>query len=250
MYRICKVYVRLRWWISGAESSQFMARLQIHPANKGTADGRLAYLLAGDSMMVKRGIALIAASALLVAAGCRIQVDKNADGKDKNVKIDTPMGGLHVRTNQTAAADVGLPVYPGAQVAADKDGDKAADVHMGFGEWQLRVKVVTYRTSDAQDKVIAFYQKALGRYGDVVQCDGNHSVGNLTVTREGLDCSEDKSNARFKISDDDMQKSLRAGSRRHQHIFAVQKTDGTGTKFTLVELQLPAGISEDAKDSN
>jgi hypothetical protein len=199
--------------------------------------------------MVKRGIAVIAAGVLLVVAGCRIQVDKNEDGKDKNVKIDTPMGGLHVRTNQTSAADVGLPVYPGAQIAPDKDGDKAADVHLGFGEWQLRVKVVTYRTPDSQDKVMAFYQKALGRYGDVVQCDGDHATGSPTVTREGLDCSDDKSKAHVHISDD-TQISLKAGSRRHQHIFAIHNTDGAGTRFSLVELQLPSGISEDAKDSN
>ena len=199
--------------------------------------------------MLKLGIAVIAAGALLVVAGCRIQVDKNEDGKDKNVKIDTPMGGLHVRTNQTSAADVGLPAYPGAQVASDKDGDKAADVHLGFGDWQLRVKVVTYRTPDAQDKVMAFYQKALGRYGDVIQCDGDHATGNLSVTREGLDCSDDRSKAHVQISDD-TRISLKAGSRRHQHIFAVQNNNGEGTRFSLVELQLPSGISEDAKDSN
>jgi hypothetical protein len=199
-------------------------------------------------MMRKWGIALLALSALL-AAGCRIQVDKNGNGKEKNVKIDTPLGGLHVRADQTSAADVGLPVYPGAQIASDKDGDKSADVHMGFGEWQLRVKVVTYKTSDSQDKVVTFYKKALGRYGDVIQCDGDHTAVGPSVTREGLDCSDDQSKAHVHVSDD-TQMSLKAGSRRHQHIFAVQKNDSTGTRFSLVELQLPEGVSEDAKDSN
>jgi hypothetical protein len=199
--------------------------------------------------MVKRGLALIAAAAIFTTAGCRIQVDKNDNGKDKNVKIDTPLGGLHVRTNQTSAADVGLPVYPGAQIAADHDGDKAADVHMGFGEWQLRVKVVTYRTPDSQDKVMAFYRKALGRYGDVIECDGNHAVGSLSVTREGLDCSDDQGKVHVNISQD-MHASLKAGSKRHQHIFAVQNSEGGDTHFSLVELQLPGGISEESDDSN
>jgi hypothetical protein len=190
-----------------------------------------------------------AAAAILLLAGCRIQVDKNGDGKDKNVKIDTPLGGLHVRADQTSAADVGLPVYPGAQIAADKDGDKSADVHMGFGEWQLRVKVVTYKTPDAQDKVIPFYQKALGRYGDVIECDGHHAVNGPSVTHEGLDCSDDQSKAKIHIGDDDMM-SLKAGSRHHQHIFAIQKNDGSGTRFSLVELQLPEGLSDSSKDSN
>jgi hypothetical protein len=199
--------------------------------------------------MRKREIALVAGWALLAMAGCRIQVDKNGDGKDKNVKIDTPLGGLHVRAGQTAAADVGLPTYPGAQIAPDKDGDKSADVHLGFGEFQLRVKVVTYRTTDDQDKVVAFYQKALGRYGDVIECDGQHAVGSPSVTHEGLDCSDDQSKAHVKISDDPLL-SLKAGSKRHQHIFAVQKNDGSGTRFSLVELQLPAAVEKESQESN
>ena len=47
---------------------------------------------------MKRSILPVLALALLVTSGCRIQVDKSKDGEDKNVKIDTPMGGLHVKT--------------------------------------------------------------------------------------------------------------------------------------------------------
>jgi hypothetical protein len=101
---------------------------------------------------MKRCILPIMALALLATSGCRIQVDKSKDGEDKNVKIDTPMGGLHVKTNDLSAADVGLPVYPGAQIVPDHDNDKAADIHMGFGKWQLRVKVVNYQTSDARTR--------------------------------------------------------------------------------------------------
>src|SRR5690242_6951627 len=98
---------------------------------------------------MKKTLALCAAAGLLLlASGCHFQENKNADGTEKSVKIDTPLGGLHVRSGDTNAADVGLPVYPGATIAPDKDGDKSADVHMGFGQWQLRVKVVNYQTSD------------------------------------------------------------------------------------------------------
>ena len=197
-----------------------------------------------------RELAVVIACGVLALAGCRIQVDKNQDGKDKNVKIDTPLGGLHVRADQTAAADVGLPTYPGAQVSPDdKDGNRSADVHVGFGEWQLRVKVVTYQTPDSQDKVVTFYHKALGRYGDVIECNGRNPVGTPAVTREGLDCSDDQSKAHVKISENTLL-SLKAGSRRHQHIFAVQKNDGPGTRFTLVELQLPEGLEKESQESN
>jgi len=205
-------------------------------------------LFAGAAVMMK---ALAAGSTLclILATGCRIQVDKNKDGHDKNVKIETPLGGLHVRADQTSAADVGLPAYPGAHIAPDKDGDKSADVHLGFGEWQLRVKVVTYDSGDPQDKVVAFYQKALGRYGDVIRCEGDQPVGTPASTREGLTCSDDKGNSHVHVSDgSDL--TLKAGSRHHQHIFAVKKSTGTGTQFSLVELQLPEGTDKDANESN
>lgn len=195
---------------------------------------------------MKKALVLIAAAALLLTAGCRVQVDKNGDGRDKNVKIDTPLGGLHVRSGNTSAADVGLPVYPGAMIAPDKDGDKSADVHLGFGEWQLRVKVVNYRTSDSQDKVLAFYQKALGRYGDVIRCQGDQAVGTPTATQEGLNCAEGNGKGHVDLSSD---LTLKAGSRHHQHILGIEKKDGSGTRFALIELQLPAAIDKDSAKS-
>lgn len=199
--------------------------------------------------MKRELMACAVALTLMTTAGCRLQVDKSEDGKDKNVKIDTPLGGLHVKADQTTASDVGLPVYPGATVTSDKDGDKSADVHLGFGDWQLRVRAVTYTTTDSQDKVLAFYQKALGRYGDVVRCKGKEAVGTPVATREGLNCADDDSKKHIHINDDgDL--SLKAGSRHHQHIFSVQKSDGGGTKFALVELQLPSSVSDDDKDAN
>lgn len=191
-------------------------------------------------------------SVLLPATGCHVQVDKGQNGEDKNVRIDTPLGGLHVRSDQTSAADLGLPVYPGAQIAPDRDGDKSADVHLGFGQWQLRVKVVTYSTPDSQDKVLAYYKKTMGRFGDVVECDGDHAVGTPSVTSEGLSCHEDsRANIRINgdggnLADDDSGLTLRAGSRHHQHILAF-KTTASGTRFSLIELELPGGLDENAK---
>lgn len=193
-------------------------------------------------------------SALLGAAGCHVQVDKGQNGEDKNVKIDTPIGGLHVRSDQTSASDLGLPVYPGAQIAPDREGDKSADVHFGFGQWQLRVKVVTYSTTDPQDKVISFYKSAMGRFGAVLECDGDHAVGTPSVTGEGLTCRED-SHSHININgnidgiSDDSGLTLRAGSRHHQHILAF-KTTGSGSKFSLVDLELPAGLEESKSSSS
>lgn len=194
------------------------------------------------------------AAALFSVAGCHVQVDKDKNGDDKNVKVDTPLGGLHVRANETTAADLGLPDYPGATISPDHDGDKSADVHMGFGHFQMRIRVVTYVSSDDQKKVLAFYKNAMGRFGDVIECDGNHPVGTPTITAEGLSCREDNhvhvnTDGDYHGLDDETGLTLRAGSKRHQHILAF-KTTSQGTKYSLVDLELPEGLAELGSDTS
>jgi hypothetical protein len=180
-------------------------------------------------------------------AGCRVQVDKGGNGEQKKVQVDTPFGGIHVNTDQTSAADLGLPTYPGANIVKDKDNDKSADIHLGFGEWELRVKVVNFSTPDSQDKVVAFYKNALTRYGDVITCQGNTPVGTPAVTSEGLTCADDKDNTstvqidRGDYGSGENGLELKAGSKRHQHIVGFQGSASGETRFALVALDLPAG---------
>ena len=203
---------------------------------------------------ISKTMGLLAALALAAGiAGCRVHVDKGANGEDKDVQVDTPFGGVHVNTDQTTASDLGLPVYPGAVSAKGDDNHKSADVHMGFGEWQLRVRAVSYTTPDPEDKVIAFYRKALARYGDVITCKGDTPVGTPTRTAEGLTCDDDKKGAQVKIDHEDFgshSQELKAGSRRHEHIVGFEKPEDGKTKFELVALDLPGGITGDSDKSD
>ncbi|MGA9063501.1 MAG: hypothetical protein WB341_17800 [Terracidiphilus sp.] len=191
-------------------------------------------------------------------AGCRVHVDKGANGEDKTVQVDTPFGGIHVNTDQTTAADLGLPVYPGAQIVKDKDNDKSADIHMGFGEWELRVKVVNYSAPDSQDKVVAFYKKALTRYGDVIACQDNAPVGTPKATSEGLTCNDnhhpqvkvDNNGQSYGYQSGSSGFELRAGSERHQHIVGFQSSAPGQTRFALVALDLPAATGNDSGKSD
>jgi hypothetical protein len=187
-------------------------------------------------------------------AGCRVHVDKDAQGGDKNVQVDTPFGGVHVNTDQTSAADLGLPAYPGAQQVKDDEKDQSADVHLGFGEWQLRVREVSYGTGDAQEKVVAFYKSALGRYGDVITCQGQTPVGTPTRTSEGLTCEDDK-RAKVQIDHGDSGSSedsleLKAGSKHRQHIVGFEKPKDGQTRFSLVELELPNDVNQSSGKSD
>ena len=185
--------------------------------------------------------------AVLAMAGCRVHVDKDASGKEKTVQVDTPLGGVHVNTDQTSAADLGLPVYPGAEPVKDDDKHKSADVHLGFGEWQLRVKAVTYGTHDSKEQVTAFYKKALTRFGDVITCQGNSPVGTPTATHEGLTCEDNGKNGKVKLDDSDFKQDfqLKAGSKRHQHIVGFEDSKGGQTRFALMAIDLPANMDND-----
>lgn len=206
---------------------------------------------------MRNAAGLLAGLALLAGTtGCfRVHVDKDANGDDKNVQVDTPFGGVHVNTDQTSAADLGLPVYPGAQAIKGDDKHKSADVHLGFGEWELRVRAVSYGSPDSQDKVTAFYKKALGKYGDVITCQGHSAVGTPTETSQGLTCADDGNSANVKIdhkdygtSDDSLE--LKAGSKRHQHIVGFENSEGGQTRFALVALDLPAGLDKKSGKSD
>lgn len=188
-------------------------------------------------------------------AGCRIQTEKGANGQDKKVQVDTPFGGIHVNTDQTTATDLGLPVYPGATVVKGDDDHKSADVHVGFGEWELRVRAVSYQTSDSEDKVTAFYKKALGRYGNVITCKDKAPVGTPAITSEGLGCTDDNSNGNVKVDTGNYNfgkgdLELKAGSKRHQHIVGFENPKDSQTRFALVALDLPAVVDSGAGKSD
>jgi hypothetical protein len=207
--------------------------------------------------MLRRVIVIVAGLAVVAwCAGCRVRTEKDANGDDKTVQIDTPFGGIHVNTNETKASDLGLPAYPGAEIAKDDEKDKSADVHMGFGEWQLRVRAVSYSSTDPQDKVAAFYKKAMARFGDVLTCQGNAPVGTPTVTGEGLDCADSGKTTHVNINgkgngmDFSGQLQLKAGSKRHQHIVGFEEPKDGKTRFALVAIDLPTGIDTDKDKSD
>jgi hypothetical protein len=200
-----------------------------------------------------KGLAGLVASLALIAGitGCfKVHVDKDKNGDDKNVQVDTPFGGIHVNTNQTTAADLGLPLYPGAKEVFGDEEHKSADVHLGFGEWELRVRAVSYGTQDKPEQVTAFYKKALGRYGDVITCQGNSPLGTPIATSEGLTCSEDHGNnvkvdaGNYNFTHDGLE--LKAGSKRHQHIVGFEDSKEGQTRFALVALDLPAGLDKNS----
>jgi len=190
-------------------------------------------------MQARQTVAAVVVLGMTMMSGCRVSSDKQ--GENENVKIATPFGGMQVKTNDSVVAGgIGLPEYPGAEIIKKKDKNSgSADVNLSFGNFQLRVKAVGYRSTDKPEEVAAFYRKALGRYGNVIQCANNGPVGEPTHTEEGLTCENDK---HINVEDVSGKMELKAGSKQHQHIVAIDP-EGNGTKIGLVVLDLPGHFS-------
>ncbi len=197
--------------------------------------------------MQKQTVTLAVMMAVLSLSGCRVENDKHGD--NDNVKIATPFGGMQVKTNDSAVVSgIALPVYPGATLAKDvkkngKDSSGSADINMSFGSFQLKVKAASYRTPDSPESVTAFYRKALGRFGNVIQCNGKHPVGTPVRTAEGLTCDDSSDH------DSGGNLQLKAGSKKHQHIVDIDSENG-GTKFGLVSLDLPVDFNFNSDDKD
>jgi len=202
----------------------------------------------------------LASAVLITLSLTACSVHSSKDNGSDNVHISTPFGGMHVESNKTTASDVGLPVYPGATPYKDKNSD-SANVSMSFGSFHLKVLAASYETPDSQDKIFAFYRTALKEYGDVLECNGKHPVGEPTVASSGLTCSEDRHSGSVNVDPNihiDANGSdlgnhnghqLRAGSPRNFRLVEIDNGSSHPgfTKFGLVYLELPHGDNKNSE---
>jgi len=158
--------------------------------------------------------------------------------------------GFHLNVNagtHATAAQVGLPVYPGATVYKEKDKgkeeDSGADIGFTLGDFHFVLKLAGYVSGDSPEKILAFYRKPLSKFGEVLECNHGKPVGALTVTRSGLTCSEQKGGANgtaeingSNLSDDH---ELRAGSPHQFRIVGIEEPKPGATRFSLIYLELP-----------
>jgi hypothetical protein len=183
---------------------------------------------------IKLGILILAfaAAAMLLWPACSVNVHKQKDGDDKQVDIQTPIGGIHV-SQDAKAEDAGLAVYPGAQLKPkDASGDdKSANVNLsGFG-FGLKVVALEYESNDSPDKIVAFYSEQLKKYGTVLVC---HS--------SGVDYSADMKDSDHGPhpltceSSSGPNVELKVGTKENQHIVAVAP-EGKGSSFSLVYIR-------------
>ena len=179
------------------------------------------------------GVLLVGSLAL---AGCSIQANHEDGEHKKNVKIETPLGGLNVRTDNVEAKDTGMSVFPGAKVKEKETGDgdeKKANVNIDTPWFGLKVVALTYESPAAQEKIWEYYKKELSKYGRVLECKPGSPDMDLTAKDdEELTCRESKK-GHVKYSSDRGHMELKVGTANKQRIVAL-KASGSGTEFSLV----------------
>jgi hypothetical protein len=175
-----------------------------------------------------RTIVVLALGSVLLLPACSVNVKKKENGQDKQVDINTLVGGIHV-SKDADPGDVGLPVYPGARLKQKDSGDgKSANVNIsGFG-FALKVVALEYESDDAPDKILAYYKDQIKKYGTVLVCHTSHFEINTdakTKNDNSHDLTCDNSNG--------SNTELKVGTKENQHIVAVEP-QGKGSSFSLV----------------
>lgn len=141
--------------------------------------------------------------------------------------------GLNVKGEATPG-DVGLPTYPGSKPYRDADDDSsAATIHLSAGLFGLKVVAMNLESSDAPQQIAAFYQRALSKYGDVIEC------GDRTATRSKAD--PDAANGDHRVACDagdpgEHSVVYKVGTHDDQRIVAI-KPHGDGARFSLVHVK-------------
>lgn len=165
---------------------------------------------------------------LLALSACSVNVKKEPNGQDKQVDINTPVGGIHVSKGANPE-DVGIPIYPGAQLKQEDAGDdKSANVNISSFGFGLRVVALQYQSTDSPAKIADYYKDQLKRYGNVLVCHTSHfnvktDMKNHDSNSHELTC-EGSSGANIE---------LKVGTKENQHIVAVEPA-GSGSEFSLV----------------
>jgi len=140
---------------------------------------------------------------------------------------------------QASEKEVGLPIYPGAKPHKDSDGESSA---ANFGLWgssfNFRLVVLKLESPDAPAKIAAFYQKALAKYGKVLDC--------TNATKKDDSSKKQPSGA---LTCDDTPETgamlFKSGTKAKQHIVGIE-AKRSGSVFQLVFLDT-RGIDTDEK---
>lgn len=171
-----------------------------------------------------RGVVAICGLALALTLPMRMQAQSKPESK-----VDTSGRAGSIGFSASAEAtskDVGLPIYPGAKPHKDKGDDSSAVQLEMWGKLAgFKVVVLKLESADAPEKLVAFYQNALGKFGKVLNCSDAQPAPKQKNDEDELECESDKpKNGTVE---------LKAGTKDEQHLVGVEP-NGAGSLLHLV----------------
>lgn len=173
-------------------------------------------------------VGLLCGASLVAGNAVAQNQDKDKGGVNVTIQSKDTDAGLVIKT-QATAKEVGLPVYPGSRPhKGDKDDSSGANLGLWGNTFGFKVVALKMESDDSQDKIAAFYQKALGKYGKVLDCT-NNSGSSEDKDSDKLSCDNDKPDAGGRL--------FKAGSKHKQHLVSV-KPAARGNEFDLVYLEV------------
>jgi hypothetical protein len=183
--------------------------------------------------------ALVALFATL--PGCSIDANDRHNSKDGEAHVDikSPVGDLHV-SEQADIHEAGLSLYPGAK-PAPKDGSddkKSANVNLSLPGFSLKVVAAEFVSDDKPEKIIAYYDKDLQKYGKTIQCHGTWMGSAHMEASPGSEEGSKPVSCSNSGNGDGVE--LKVGTEGNQHVVSV-KPNGSGTRFALVYVRTHTG---------
>ena len=171
--------------------------------------------------------------ALIVTSLGMAAQEKDKSGVNVTVtgKDGSDVGGLIISA-QATAKEAGLPLYPGAKPHKDeKDDSSGAKLGLWGTTFGFKLVALKMESEDSQDKVAAYYQKALAKYGKVLNCSDNsqsQADKDKNESSKKLTCGDDRPDPGGML--------FKAGSKEKQRIVSV-KPNGAGCIFSIVYLE-------------
>lgn len=178
-------------------------------------------------------ILLTAVAGVMLLASCSIDVKDDKEKKNGKVDIQTPFANIKVDSTEKAV-DNGIPVYPGAHLRPAEDGDNhSANINLGAAGFGLKVIAAEYESDDPPEKVKAFYEDKMKRFGQVLVCNGKSGSSDVHIAvhkKDGdkkLDCSDTHGEGW----------EIKTGTDDNEHVVAIEP-HGSGTRFGTVLVQM------------
>jgi len=192
----------------------------------------------GQHGRLKAATVGVAMLGLFFLAALPLGAQAKKDSGKSDSEMDRNSIGF-IASKEANAKDVGLPLYPGAREHKDKSKDSPA-VRLGLwgGNSGFKLAVLKLESNDPPEKVVAFYRRALAKYGKVLDCSDS-----AKAAREQIKGSSSNEPGCKDEQPESGEIVLKAGPKEEEHIVGIKVKEGL-TVFQLVYVETRGSKTE------